>query len=204
MKINVAYPATGKQKVIEIADDKKLRAFYDKRISQEVNGEAVGDEFKGYVFKISGGNDKEGFPMKQGVLTSQRVRLLFREGMSCYRPRRDGERKKKSVRGCIVSADLSILNLVVVKKGDQEIEGLTDAVLPRRLGPKRATKIRKMFNLDKKDDVRKYVIRRPIQKEGKKTIHKSTTHPTFGYSSTSSTQTCILCIEERTLPETTR
>ncbi|VDM84974.1 unnamed protein product [Strongylus vulgaris] len=38
--------------------------------------------------------------------------------------------------------------------GDQDIEGLTDKVLPRRLGPKRATKIRKLFNLTKEDDVR--------------------------------------------------
>lgn len=29
-----------------------------------------------------------------------------------------GERKRKSVRGAIVGADLAVLNLVVVKKGD--------------------------------------------------------------------------------------
>ena len=40
--------------------------------------------------------------------------------------RRTGERKKKSVRGCIVASDISILNLVVVQKGEGEIEGLTD------------------------------------------------------------------------------
>jgi small subunit ribosomal protein S6e len=66
-----------------------------------------------------------------------------------------------------VSSDLSVLNLVVVKKGDAEIEGLTDQVKPRRLGPKRASKIRKLFNLDKEDDVRKFVIRREVKKDGK-------------------------------------
>jgi hypothetical protein len=30
-------------------------------------------EFKGYVLKIMGGQDKQGFPMKQGVLTNNRV-----------------------------------------------------------------------------------------------------------------------------------
>jgi len=55
------------------------------------------------------------------------------------------------------------------KKGEGEIEGLTDSVVPRRLGPKRATKIRRLFNLGKEDDVRKYVIRRTIPgKDGKK------------------------------------
>ncbi|KAK6012054.1 ribosomal protein S6e, partial [Ostertagia ostertagi] len=108
--------------------------------------------FQGYIVRITGGNDKQGFTMKQGVLSSGRVRLLLAKGDSCYRPRKAGERKRKSVRGCIVDANLSVLSLVVVKKGDQDIEGLTDKVLPRRLGPKRATKIRKLFNLSKEDD----------------------------------------------------
>lgn len=47
--------------------------------------------------------------------------------------------------------------------GDNDIEGLTDSVVPRRLGPKRASKIRKLFNLSKEDDVRKYVIRRTVK-----------------------------------------
>jgi len=173
MKLNISYPATGCQKAVEIDDENKLRAFYDKRMSHEVTGDALGDQFAGYVFKISGGNDKQGFPMKQGVLTNQRVRLLFSEGHSCFRPRKRGERKRKSVRGCIVSSDLSVLNLVVVKKGDNEIEGLTDSTKPRRLGPKRASKIRKLFNLSKEDDVRQYVIRRQITKDGKKPYFKA-------------------------------
>lgn len=56
-----------------------------------------------------------------------------------------GERKRKSVRGCIVGSDLSVLSLVVVKQGEQEIPGLTDTTVPKRLGPKRASKIRKFF-----------------------------------------------------------
>jgi len=148
---------------------KKLRVFYEKRMSQEVDGDLLGDQFKGYIFKITGGNDKQGFPMKQGVLTNTRVRLLMGKNTTCYRPRRDGERKRKSIRGCIVGADLAVIHLVVVKKGDEELPGLTDKNIPRRLGPKRASKIRKLFNLSKQDDVRKYVIRRELPaKEGKK------------------------------------
>jgi len=173
MKINLSYPATGCQKVIEIDEERKLRALYDKRMSHEVDGDSLGDEFKGYVFKITGGNDKQGFPMKQGVLTNNRVRLLLADGHSCYRIRRKGERKRKSVRGCIVGGDLAVINLVVMKKGEQEIPGLTDSTKPRRLGPKRASKIRKLFNLTKEDDVRKFVIRREIVRKDKKPTYKS-------------------------------
>ena len=95
-----------------------------------------------------GGCDKQGFPMKQGVLIPGRASLLMHrgkyfycyifsfiyfggcwaeyllcnvhcEGTSCFRGfgRRNGERRRKSVRGCIVSPDLSVLNLVIVKQG---------------------------------------------------------------------------------------
>ena len=80
-------------------------------------------------------------------------------GTPCFRGygRRDGERRRKSVRGCIVSQDLSVINLVIVKKGENDLPGLTYTEKPRMRGPKRASKIRKLFNLSKDDDVRKYV-----------------------------------------------
>ncbi|CZT17387.1 probable 40s ribosomal protein S6.e, cytosolic [Ramularia collo-cygni] len=168
MKLNISFPANGTQKLIDIEDEKKLRVFMDRRMGHEVPGDSVGDEFKGYIFKITGGNDKQGFPMKQGVMHPTRVRLLLADGHSCYRPRRTGERKRKSVRGCIVAMDLSVLALSIVKQGDADIPGVTDTVHPKRLGPKRASKIRRFFGLSKEDDVRKFVIRREVQpKEGK-------------------------------------
>uniref|UniRef100_A0A0C9S201 40S ribosomal protein S6 n=1 Tax=Amblyomma americanum TaxID=6943 RepID=A0A0C9S201_AMBAM len=174
MKLNISYPATGCQKLIEVDDEKKARIFYEKRMGQEVEADSLGDEWKGYVVRISGGNDKQGFPMKQGVLTAGRVHRKLSKGHSCYRPRRTGERKRKSVRGCIVDSNLSVISLVVKKKGEQEIPGLTDTTLPRRLGPKRASKIRKLYNLSKEDDVRQYVVRRPLAvKEGKKPRSKA-------------------------------
>merc|ERR1712022_44605 len=106
MKLNISCPELGMQKAIDIDDDKKLLPFFDKRISQEVDGDSLGDEFVGYRFRITGGNDKQGFPMMQGVLTPERVRLLLTKGSKCYRQRRTGEKKRKSVRGCIVNRNL--------------------------------------------------------------------------------------------------
>ena len=48
-------------------------------MGKEVDGETIGDEYKGYIFKITGGNDKQGFTMKQGVLVNGRVRLLLKK-----------------------------------------------------------------------------------------------------------------------------
>jgi hypothetical protein len=50
-------------------------------MGQEIDGELLGDEYKGYIFRISGGNDKQGFAMKQGVLVNGRVRLLMKKSM---------------------------------------------------------------------------------------------------------------------------
>ncbi len=78
-------PANGSQKLIEIEDERRLRPFYEKRVSstrrgpmcwgeetdtrdqmgQEVPADSIGDEWKGYIVRITGGNDKQGFPMKR-------------------------------------------------------------------------------------------------------------------------------------------
>jgi hypothetical protein len=52
---------------------------------------------------------------------------------------------------------MSVINLVIVKKGEHDLPGLTDTEKPRMRGPKRASKIKKLFNLGKDDDVRTYV-----------------------------------------------
>uniref|UniRef100_A0A2I3SQ29 40S ribosomal protein S6 n=1 Tax=Pan troglodytes TaxID=9598 RepID=A0A2I3SQ29_PANTR len=156
MKLSISFPATDSQKLIE--EELKLRTFYEKPMATKVAADSLGEEWKGYVAQISGENYKQGFPMKKGVMTHGRVRLL---------PRRTGERKKE-VCGCIVDANLSILNLVIVKTGEKDIPGQTDTTVPHCLGLKRASRILKLFNLSKENDVHQYVVRKPLNKEGKK------------------------------------
>jgi len=61
-----------------------------------------------------------------------------------------------------------MLNLIVAKKGDAEIPGLTEGEAVRRLGPKRASKIRKMFDLSKEDKVQDFVNKREAKVNGDK------------------------------------
>ena len=55
--------------------------------------------------------------MKQGVFCNHRVRLLLSPGSKGYRASRTGERKRRSIRGCIVGPDIRMLSLILVKKG---------------------------------------------------------------------------------------
>ena len=138
-------------------------------MGQEVEADNLGEEFKGYVFRINGGFDNDGFAMKQGIFSNGRVRLLLSPGSKGYRASRKGERKRRSVRGCIVGPDIAMLSCSITKKGEKDIPGLTDTVKPRRLGPKRASKIRKLFGISKADGVntsaliKKNVIRRTFK-----------------------------------------
>ncbi len=51
---------------------------------------------------------------------------MLKKGAKNYRARRAGEKKRKSVRGCICGPDLSVIALTIVKKGDADVPGLTD------------------------------------------------------------------------------
>merc|ERR1712000_764155 len=136
MKFNLADPQTGAQKVFDVEDDLRLRHVLDKRIAMEVNGAILGDEFADYTFRITGGIDKQGFPMKQGILTPDRVRLLLKEGSGGFNMKKAGDRKRRSQRGCIVSREISVVHLIVARRGKEPIPDVTNKVIPKRLGPK--------------------------------------------------------------------
>lgn len=115
--------------------------------------------------------------MRQGVIFNGRVRLLMAKGQKTYRPRRKGERKRKSVRGCIVGHDIRVLALSIEKKGENDIPGLTDTYKPLRLGPKRASKIRKLHGISSGKNsyalVSQKVVRRKFKSATGKDRHKA-------------------------------
>jgi small subunit ribosomal protein S6e len=137
----------------------------------------LADEYKGYVWKINGGFDNDGFAMKQGVFVNGRVRLLLSPGSTCYRAKRTGERKRRSVRGCIVGPDVKMLSVSIVKKGDNEIPGLTDTTMNRRLGPKRANNIRKLFGIEKQEGKDQSITTALIKKNVTRRTFKSKKNP---------------------------
>jgi small subunit ribosomal protein S6e len=186
----VSYRDNGLSKAYKVDDEHKWGYTVDLRIGNELDGEKIlGEDYKGYVLRISGGSDQEGFPMKNGVLRKGRARLLIPPRTCGLRRGRDGERKRRSVRGAIVDRDVGCLHFTIVSKGAKEIEGLTNVKTPRRLGPKRANKIRKLFGLPKHSDnigkkgkskinvdrfdVTRYVVKRPMKVKGDKSYYKA-------------------------------
>jgi small subunit ribosomal protein S6e len=164
MRITIAFPEKGTQICIDIEEQHILNALNGRRLGEKLDGEILGGQFKGYTFRIGGGFDKQGFPMKMGVLSPRRVKLLLKQGNSCYHCHKDGERKRKSVRGSIIAGDISALHLIVDEPGEGQIKGLTDNEIPSRYGPKRATKLRRMFvDGEKCDDVQKLVLKRTVK-----------------------------------------
>ena len=47
-------------------------------MGQTIEGELMGPDYNGYIFKITGGNDEDGFTMKQGIFKNGRTRILFK------------------------------------------------------------------------------------------------------------------------------
>ena len=86
-------------------------------------------------------------------MPKEKKKVLLTKGCSLFRYRkgyhRSGIRVRRLVRGCIISNDIKNVHLKIIKKGAKPIAGLTEEkdAQPKRLGPKRATRILKQFGL---------------------------------------------------------
>ena len=102
-----------------------MNELIDKKIGNEIDGSIISDLFNGYIFKITGGYDDDGFAMKNGILTQGRKKILLQKGSKNFRYKngyhRTGIRKRKLVRGSIVSHSIKVLSLKIVKAGTNQI-----------------------------------------------------------------------------------
>ncbi len=113
-KVVISDPSTGLayQKVISGANANKL---IGKRIGDVINGTIV-ELPPDYELKICGGSDKDGVPMRKDLPGTVRRRLLLGGGIG-YKPREYGMRRKKMVRGNVISRDIIQINMKVEKQG---------------------------------------------------------------------------------------
>ncbi|MDD3754173.1 MAG: 30S ribosomal protein S6e [Methanobacterium sp.] len=117
-KLIISQGENSHQLEVEAAESKRLVGM---KIGEEFDAAPIG--LAGYTLCITGGSDKNGFPMKKDVEGSRRIKSLLSGGIG-FKPRRKGQRRRKTVRGNTISDDIVQINTVVVKKGSKSIEDL--------------------------------------------------------------------------------
>jgi small subunit ribosomal protein S6e len=93
------------------------------RIGEQFDGSLIGESG---MLQITGGTDKDGFPMRKGITGPRRVQVLLRGGPG-FIPTRAGERQKKRVRGDTVSETTVQINTKVVGKPKKKEEKAKEA-----------------------------------------------------------------------------
>ncbi|MCK4428960.1 MAG: 30S ribosomal protein S6e [Candidatus Aenigmarchaeota archaeon] len=96
-----------------------LNAVQGKILGDKISGDIIGLE--GYELQVTGGNDKQGFPMRRGVAGAVRKRFVLSEGTG-YRTERKGVRRRKGIRGEVISEETAQVNMKVLKEGAKKFD----------------------------------------------------------------------------------
>ncbi|NHW23823.1 MAG: 30S ribosomal protein S6e [Archaeoglobales archaeon] len=118
-KVVVSDPKTGRayQKTVSGANANRL---VGKQIGDIISGTIL-DLPPDYELQITGGSDKDGFPMRPDIPGPTRKKILVSGGIG-FKPKERGLRKRKIMRGRVISKDILQINVKVVKHGKVPLE----------------------------------------------------------------------------------
>jgi small subunit ribosomal protein S6e len=130
-KLTIADPKTGKSYKKDVKDA-EAAPFMGLNIGETIKGESFG--MTGYEFKITGGSDYCGFPMRHGIM-GIRKRIVLSGGVGFsgkLRPLRKGKkprkkfgmRKRKTVCGHKINEHITQINISVLKEGSKKLAEL--------------------------------------------------------------------------------
>lgn len=111
-KVIVSDPEEGKSKVVEL-EESRATPLIGRRIGEIIDGSIV--DLPGQKVQITGGSDKDGFPMRPSVHGGVRRRIILSGGTG-YNPQHEGLRKRKTIRGNVVTDEIVQINLKIVEK----------------------------------------------------------------------------------------
>jgi small subunit ribosomal protein S6e len=115
-KLVISDKETGKTVQIPVKDA-KANALIGRKVNETISGDLIG--LPGYELKITGGSDRDGFPIRPDVHGPGRKPVFISQPPGT----RDKEvRRRKYVRGDTISQDIVQINLVITKKGKRPIE----------------------------------------------------------------------------------
>ena len=113
-KIVLSDPKT--RKAYQKEADEAASGLVGKKLEEAVKGEFLG--LTGYELQLTGGSDKEGFPMRPEIPGQVRKKILI----TCppgFHPKKEGQRKRKFVCGNEISERIMQVNCKVVEgEGD--------------------------------------------------------------------------------------
>jgi len=118
-KLSLSDPSEGKAYKADLKGA-HANALVGKRIGDEIDGIFVG--LPGYRLVLTGGSDRQGVPMRGDVRSAVRKRVLLTSGVGFRAPK--GLRKRKMVRGDIISPDIWQINFTITKRGTRDISEL--------------------------------------------------------------------------------
>lgn len=111
-KIVISDPETGKSKSVE-SEGTRAVPLIGRKLGDVIDGSVVG--MAGYKLKITGGSDKDGFPMRPNVHGGVRTSVMLTEGVG-FHPSRGGMRRRKTLRGKTITEDIIQINMKVVER----------------------------------------------------------------------------------------
>ena len=111
-KVIVSDPSDSKSKVVEL-DGARAVPLIGRRLGESVDGSVVG--MAGLKLQVTGGSDKDGFPMRPNIHGGVRVRVIVSKSVG-FHPKREGERRRKTLRGNVITEDIVQVNMKVLEK----------------------------------------------------------------------------------------
>ena len=122
-KIIVSDPQTGTSKVVEL-EEARAAPFIGRRIGETLDGAVV--DLSATKVQIKGGSDKDGVPMRPDVHGGVRRKVVISGGVG-FNPTKGGERRRKAVRGNIITDEIVQLNLKIVEQPSKPKEAKAEA-----------------------------------------------------------------------------
>jgi len=111
-KIVLSDPETGKAQKIEL-EESKATPLIGRKIGEIIDGTILG--LSGYKIQITGGTDKDGFPMRPDIHGGVRRRVIISSGPG-FKPKRKGERRRKTLRGNVITEEIVQINMKILEK----------------------------------------------------------------------------------------
>jgi len=111
-KIIVSDPADGTSQSVELEEAQAV-PLIGRKLGEEIDGTAL--KLSGYKLKITGGSDKDGFPMRPNIHGGIRIGAILSEGVGFHSTRK-GERKRKTLRGNVITDSIVQVNMKILEK----------------------------------------------------------------------------------------